>query len=192
MPWKECQIVDERLQFIARLLDGETMAGLCREFGISRKTGYKIYTRYKDCGLEGLTDRSRRPYRHANRLPLQLETLIVVLKKEYPRGEAPKIRERLRRRYPGVCCPAISTVHAVPRPAWSGEAPATSPLPGRGHGALPADHAQRALVRRLQGRVHAHRPAVLLSAHDDRLRQPLPPHLRGVIDDEGNLCLRRV
>ena len=39
MPWKECHVVDERLRFIARLLDGEKMAGLCREFGISRKTG---------------------------------------------------------------------------------------------------------------------------------------------------------
>jgi len=34
MPWKECQIVEERLRFIARLLDGEKMAGLCREFGL--------------------------------------------------------------------------------------------------------------------------------------------------------------
>ena len=50
MPWKECHVVDERLRFIARRLDGEKMAGLCREFGISRKTGYKIYARYKDCG----------------------------------------------------------------------------------------------------------------------------------------------
>ena len=102
MPWKECHVVDERLRFIARLLDGEKMAGLCREFGISRKTGYKIYARYKDCGLEGLTDRSRRPYRHANQLPMQIEALIVQLKKEYPRWGAPKIRERLRRRYPGA------------------------------------------------------------------------------------------
>ena len=113
MPWKECQIVEERLRFIARLLDGEKMAGLCREFGISRKTGYKIYDRYQDCGLDGLTDRSRRPYRHANQLPMQVEKLIVALKKEYPRWGAPKIRERLRRRYPGLSCPAISTVHAV-------------------------------------------------------------------------------
>ena len=113
MPWKECHVVDERLRFVARLLDGEKMAGLCREFGISRKTGYKIYDRYQHCGLEGLTDRSRRPYRHANQLPLQVETLIVRLKKEYPRWGAPKIRERLRRRYPDVRCPAISTVHAV-------------------------------------------------------------------------------
>jgi putative transposase len=51
--------VEERLRFIARLLDGEKMAGLCREFGIARKTGYKIYRRYKDCGIDGLTDRSR-------------------------------------------------------------------------------------------------------------------------------------
>jgi hypothetical protein len=43
--------MDERLRFIARLLDGERMAGLCREFDISRQTGYKIYSRYKDCGL---------------------------------------------------------------------------------------------------------------------------------------------
>jgi putative transposase len=113
MPWKECHVVDERLRFIARLLDGEKMAGLCAEFGISRKTGYKIYHRYKDCGLDGLTDRSRRPQRHANQLPMAIEKLIVRLKKEYPAWGAPKIRERLRRRYPGVHCPAISTVHAV-------------------------------------------------------------------------------
>ena len=42
MPWKECNVMDERLKFIARLLDGEKMAQLCREFAISRKTGYKI------------------------------------------------------------------------------------------------------------------------------------------------------
>ena len=40
--------MDERLRFVARLLEGEKMAELCREFGISRKTGYKIFTRYKD------------------------------------------------------------------------------------------------------------------------------------------------
>ena len=53
MPWKECHVMDERLRFVARLLDGEKMAPLCAEFGISRKTGYKIYDRYKDCGVDG-------------------------------------------------------------------------------------------------------------------------------------------
>lgn len=105
--------MDERVKFIARLLDGEPMAGLCEEFSISRKTGYKILKRYRDCGVEGLTDRSRRPYRHANQLPLQVETLIVRLKREKPAWGAPKIRERLARLYPDVHKPAISTVHAV-------------------------------------------------------------------------------
>ena len=75
MPWKECHAVDERLRFIARLLDGEKMAQLCDEFGISRKTGYKIFERYKDAGLIGLTDRSRRPHRHANQLPLAVASV---------------------------------------------------------------------------------------------------------------------
>jgi transposase len=50
MPWKESSPVEERLCFIARLLQGEPMAGLCREFGISRKTGYKIFDHYKERG----------------------------------------------------------------------------------------------------------------------------------------------
>ena len=113
MPWKECHVEDERLRFVARLLDGEKMATLCAEFGISRKTGYKIYDRYKDYGVHGLSDRSRRPYRHANQLPLVIETQIVRLKRDYPDGGAPKIREKLRGRCGPLRCPAISTVHAV-------------------------------------------------------------------------------
>ena len=113
MPWKECHVEDERLRFVARLLEGRAMSTLCAEFGISRKTGYKIYERYKHWGLRGLTDRSRRPYRHANQLPRALEDQIVALKKDFPDWGAPKIRERLRRLGLGVRCPAISTVHAV-------------------------------------------------------------------------------
>jgi transposase len=59
MPWKECWVVDERLRFVARLLDGEAMTDVCREFGISRKTGYKIFDRYKEHGLEALSDLTR-------------------------------------------------------------------------------------------------------------------------------------
>lgn len=105
--------MDERLRFVARVMEGEKMAVLCREFGISRKTGYKIFERYKDCGLEGLKDRSRRPYRQANQLPVQIESLILGLKRQRPSWGAPKIREKLRRQYSGIHLPAISTVHAV-------------------------------------------------------------------------------
>ncbi len=105
--------MDERLQFVARRLDGEPMGALCEEFGISRKTGYKIFERYRQVGVAGLTDRSRRPRRHANQLPVVVERSIVGLKREYPSWGAPKIRERLKTRWPAVHCPAISTVHAV-------------------------------------------------------------------------------
>jgi putative transposase len=113
MPWRECCRMDERLKFVARLLEGEKMAVLCREFDISRKTGYKIFSRYKSCGLEGLTDRSRRPYRQGCQLPLQVEKLILQVKSEHPSWGAPKIREKIRRRFPEIRLPAISTVHAV-------------------------------------------------------------------------------
>lgn len=89
MPWKECSVMEERLRFVARLLEGEEMSFLCREFGISRKTGYKIYERYKDCGMEALSDRSRRPFRYGNQLPFQVEAAIVQLKKEKPHWGLP-------------------------------------------------------------------------------------------------------
>ena len=113
MPWKECNAMDERIRFVARLLDGEKMAVVCREFGISRKTGYKNFNRYKDIGVEGLQDRSRRPQRYANQLPFQVERSILQLKREYPNWGAPKIREKLLREYPNIKPPAKSTVHAV-------------------------------------------------------------------------------
>src|SRR5665213_227338 len=114
MPWKESSVMDERMRFVIRLQDGESMASLCREFGISRKTGYKIQDRYKECGLEGLTDRARTPYRYANRLPEQLEAAIVAAKHEKPHWGARKIRERLLRRLPqAVKVPARSTIHAI-------------------------------------------------------------------------------
>jgi len=114
MPWKECSVVDERLRFVARVLDGEAMSDVCRSFGISRKTGYKIFNRYKEHGLEALSDRSRRPVRYANQLPQQIESLIVSLKQDKPHWGARKIRELLVRRLNGdVRVPAKSTIHAV-------------------------------------------------------------------------------
>ncbi len=111
--------MDERLKFIARLLDGEMMSTVCREFNISRKTGYKLLQRYRDSGLHGLTDRSRRPYRQASQLPVQVETLIVRLRRERPGWGAPKIRERLRRLRSAA-------------PARRSSAPTRAPHPCRG------------------------------------------------------------
>jgi len=114
MPWRECSVMEERLRFVARLLDGVAMTDVCREFGISRKTGYKIFNRYKDQGLDALADRSRRPVRYANQMPDQVERLIVDLKRDKPHWGARKIRELLVRKLAGeVRVPAKSTVHAV-------------------------------------------------------------------------------
>lgn len=90
------------------------MSDVCRDFGISRKTGYKIFNRYKDEGLDALCDRSRRPVRYANQLPDQIERLIVETKRDKPHWGARKIRELLVRRLAGdVRIQAKSTVHAV-------------------------------------------------------------------------------
>ena len=113
MPWKECNQMDERLRFVAKLLEGEKMAAVCREFGISRKTGYKIFNRYNKIGLQGLEDRSRTPYRYANKLPFQVEKTILRIKKEHSTWGAPKIRDKLIRAFPMIDPPALSTIHAV-------------------------------------------------------------------------------
>ena len=114
MPWRESSVMEERLRFVARLLEGEGMSDVCRQFGISRKTGYKIWNRYRQEGLEALTDRSRRPVRYANQLPAQIERLIVETKRDKPHWGARKVRELLIRRLAGdVRIPARSTVHAV-------------------------------------------------------------------------------
>jgi putative transposase len=105
--------MDERMKFIGRLLSGEKMAPLCKEFGISRVTGYKIWNRYQQQGTSGLPNRSRAPHKHPNQLPFEIEQLIVRLKKEKPNWGAPKIRELIDKRYSDIKLPAISTVHCV-------------------------------------------------------------------------------
>jgi transposase len=60
MPWKASSVMEERLRFVGRLLDGESMTDVCRELGISRKTGYKVFDRYKEHGSRPKPDSSAR------------------------------------------------------------------------------------------------------------------------------------
>ncbi len=113
MPWKECNKVSERIKFINRLLNGEKMTDLCQEFEISRVTGYKIWNRYEQEGLNALIDQSRRPWRLANQIPSNVESAILDIKRKYPTWGAPKILEYLRRRSTHLKMPARSTVHGV-------------------------------------------------------------------------------
>jgi transposase len=57
MSWEERSLMNEKLQFVARQLSGEAMVELCRKFGISRKTGYKIFDRYQECEMQGLAEK---------------------------------------------------------------------------------------------------------------------------------------
>jgi transposase len=193
MPWKERSIVEERMRFVLRLKDGESMASLCREFGISRVTGYKIYERYKECGLEGLTDRARTPYRYANKLPAQLEAMIVSMRRQKPTWGARKLRDRLLRKLPNdVRVPACSTIHAIlDRHGLVATAKALSHK-NRRYPFIPRACSECFVVHRLQGRVHAGRQKILLSPYRLGPRQPLSFALRshGVRQGTGRVyCL---
>src|SRR5213593_1496344 len=185
MPWKECHVMDERLRFVARLLEGEKMAPLCAAFGISRKTGYKLFERYKDCGLGAFTDRSRRPYRQANRLPAPLEARVPGLGRAEDPGEAPAAG-------PGRAAAGDQYGPRGARPPRLGQAAPPPPARGRRYGALAPDGTECPLVCRLQRRVPARQSAILLSAHHHRLREPLPVDLRGAVDDAGAIRVYRL
>ena len=180
MPWKESSVMDERLRFLARVLDGEPMTEVCRDFGISRKTGYKIFDRYKEHGLEALSDRSRRPVRFANQLPAQLEARIVAIKRDKSHWGARKIRELLIRRLPSeVRVPAKSTIHAVLHRHGLVVPPGPSTPPRHRNAPFARIYPQPTVVRRLQRRVQARQRTLLLSAHRYRSCLAVPAPVRG-------------
>jgi len=103
----------ERMRFIGRLIGGEKMTDLCREFGISRVTGHKIWARFKAEGSSSFVDRSSRPWKLANRTPAKIESMILQLKDKHQSWGAPKLLSHLARRHRDVRWPAKSTVHAI-------------------------------------------------------------------------------
>jgi transposase InsO family protein len=106
--------MDSRLEFV-RLAEqgGVSVAELCRRFGISRETGFQYLRRYRESGIDGLKDRSRRPHSSPRRTPAAMETRIVELREAHPWGPR-KLARRLRDL--GVAdVPAPATVSAVLR-----------------------------------------------------------------------------
>src|SRR5690606_6672275 len=143
-------VMDERVRFVGRLLEGDSMSGVCREFGISRKTGYKIWDRYRQEGMDALCDRSRRPVRYANQLPAQIERLIVETKRD---KQHLGCQEDPRAAGASACrgCAHAGKVDCACRagPAWACEPrpQAASGEPGPGYAAVAGGPAQRPLVR---------------------------------------------
>lgn len=111
MPWKETCPMEERIKFISHYLEGElSMAALCREFGISRKTGYKLVGRFVEEYVDGLKDRSRAPHHHPNTVSALTEVLVVSARRRHPTWGPKKLRAWLERTDSSTVWPAASTI----------------------------------------------------------------------------------
>jgi transposase InsO family protein len=106
VPWKSSTPMDLRVEFVKRAMQGERVVDLCREYGISRKTGDKFKQRYKRLGLAGLADASRAPKVIPHRTPPELVDIIVGARKLHPTWGPKKLKEvierRLERRLPSA------------------------------------------------------------------------------------------
>ncbi len=98
MPWKDRCPVKQREEFVLRALEpGACMSTICREFGISRKTGYKWLARYRDRGLSGLEAMSRRPSRSPLKASAEAVVEVVRIRLEHPTWGPRKLRAVLLR-----------------------------------------------------------------------------------------------
>lgn len=114
MPWHETDPVNERLKFVAMHQSKlHTMAELCALFKISRKTGYKILSRYSEAGPEGLRDRSRAARSHPNQTSPEVEGAILRIRKARPTWGSKKILAVLAREADASEWPVRSTIDAV-------------------------------------------------------------------------------
>lgn len=93
MPWRSTSVMEERIKFVIRAADGAvSFSGLCKEFGISRPTGYRWLRRYQDCGnIFNLGELSRRPHSSPNKTSPVIEARVKALRERYGWG-AKKLR----------------------------------------------------------------------------------------------------
>jgi transposase InsO family protein len=113
MSWKESCQMDERVKFISMYLDGEKIADLCRKFEISRKTAHKFINRYKNSGLQGLSNQKRGPNNVPHKTASQIELLILKLRSDKPTWGPKKIKVRLENLYRELKFPAASTIGEI-------------------------------------------------------------------------------
>jgi len=112
VPWKARKPVDLRMEMIVRLSRGERLTDLCREYGISRKTGEKFKRRFREVGPTGLEDQSRAPRAIPHKTPPELVEVLLVERRLHPTWGPRKIKEVLERRLERPF-PAASTIGDV-------------------------------------------------------------------------------
>ncbi len=112
VPWKSSTPVDLRMEFITRLHKGERITDLCREYGISRKTGHKLKNRYEEFGVVGLEDQSRAPKTTPHRTSPELVKLVLAERKRHPTWGPRKLKASLEERV-GRALPSASTIGEV-------------------------------------------------------------------------------
>ena len=111
MPWKESRVVDERKRFIQEWTKGEEdVAELCRQYGISRQTGYMWAKRHAELGEAGLEDRSRKPHECPHAITERAAEAIVGLRQLHPRWGPRKLRAYLQNHHPSQNWPAASSI----------------------------------------------------------------------------------
>lgn len=104
--------MDQRIEFAMKAINAESLTELCRQYGISRKTGYKWRERFVERGVSGMNELSRRPKRHRAELGEEVVCQIVQLKNAHPHWGPRKIRELYRRKH-GSECPSESSFKRV-------------------------------------------------------------------------------
>jgi transposase InsO family protein len=112
VPWKAKSPMDLRREFVRRLGENERLSDLCREYGISRKTGHKFKKRFEQQGYEGLESQSRAPKLIPHKTPAEVETIIVAERKLHPTWGGKKLKEVLEKRL-GSKFPSASAITAV-------------------------------------------------------------------------------
>lgn len=111
MPWQEALPMDLRMRFVTDWHTGFwTVSELCREYRVSRKTGYKWLDRHERAGAAGLADRSRRPRTSPRALPEEVASAILRARAQHPSWGARKLLAWLRRREPAQIWPGRTTV----------------------------------------------------------------------------------
>jgi len=110
MPWRRTGPMDERVQFISDYLKAKyDVSALCDAYGISRKTGYKWIERYKESGVDGLKELSRRPHNSPYRTPVRIKMELIALRKQYGWGPK-KLLSIMKGKHPKWDLPGRSTV----------------------------------------------------------------------------------